>query len=99
MKKLVDDFHLMADIVACTSCGQQFALTFLEYVDYAHGDDAQYHTLLPLTTLEAAVLCSKTEPGAIVALNALDQTRKALMHDWPQGEPDRTAWGAGMWLI
>jgi hypothetical protein len=94
----VDDSHLLVSVLACPDCTQQFVYVFLEFVDWADGDDPQYCTLLPVTEAEAAELADGDRSAVVARVNALPQTRRCLQRDSPKGEAERTDWGRGIMI-
>jgi hypothetical protein len=94
----VDDSHLLVSVLLCPGCTQRFVYVFLEFVDWADGDDPQYCTLLPVTEAEAAELAEGDRSAVVARVNALPPTRRCLQHDSPKGEPVRTDWGRGIMI-
>jgi hypothetical protein len=95
---LIDDLHLGVTLVGCPTCNQQFVSVFLEFVDWADGDDPQYWTVLPLTEPEVAELAGLDRPSLIAKLNGTDRGRRCLQRDYPKGESVRLSWGTGIWI-
>jgi len=95
---LIDDLHLGVTLLGCSTCNQQFVSVFLEFVDWADGDDPQYWTVLPLTEPEVAELAGLDRPSLIAKLNTADRSRRSLQRDYPKGGTVRLSWGTGIWI-
>ncbi|MEU9045303.1 MULTISPECIES: hypothetical protein [unclassified Kitasatospora] len=95
--EVVDGSHFSVDVRRCRACAQRFVWIFTESVDWMGGDDAQYVTVMPLTTAEATGLVSGTlRPHD---LGALGRDRRRLEHDWPTGGPAGLHWNSGTFRV
>jgi len=78
IREYVDESHLIRKLKRCKQCGQLYFYQFLEEVDWAGGEDAQYRIWIPVEDLEKAE-----------AMNAVSDVElmssQRLAEDWPTG--------------
>lgn len=72
-----DESHLIRSILQCTDCGQLYFYEFYEVIDWEHGNDPQYRTLIPVTSSEDAEQLNKLPPVELL------QVFPRLQIDWP----------------
>lgn len=94
---LRDDSHFIVSIRRCKACGQKFISIFTEFVDWAHGEDDQYRTLMPLTDREAEDLVDGVR--ALFKIGDLGATRRYLQSDWPRARPKTVRWARGAFEV
>ena len=94
--RLIDDSHFIVLLRSCLSCGQRFVSVFTETIDWEHGEDPSFRTMLPITEQEALML--RTADGQIVEslLYGLDSNRQSLCRDWPKDAEARNFWSRGI---
>lgn len=95
---LVNESHFHVFFRACPGCSQRFVSVFTETIDWEHGEDPQYWTLLPITSGEASELARQGGSLAEATLEALGKDRKSLRRDHPSHEPARSYWSTGIWI-
>lgn len=76
----LDDSHERRCLLKCRECGQLYFYEFLEFVDYANGEDPQYRTYIPVTSAEDAATLSD------LPASNLAQCSPAVHSDWPKGQ-------------
>lgn len=98
--ELVDESHFMVSIRRCGICSQHYLWIFTEMVDWAGGEDAQHHLVVPVTVDEATALVEQGGDPDLTALGALGHDRRYLVVDWPTGARDqRITWSSGRFVI
>ncbi len=97
---LEDDSHFIVQLRRCAKCSQRFVWIFTEFVDWEHGDDAQYRDVVPVTANEAERLASQGQDLDFQFLATLGSNRRYLRTDWPTGErKQRVRWATGELLM
>jgi hypothetical protein len=95
--ELVDRNHFIISIRQCRVCQQFYVSVFTEFVDWQGGDDAQYHTIVPVTVEEAAILIGRGKQVDLPAIEALGIDRRSLKTSWPTGAAQRRIyWSTGL---
>jgi hypothetical protein len=97
--QLVDESHFRVTLRRCVTCSQVFLKIFTESVDFTHGEDPQYWTIIPLTAEEATGLIEAPEPPSEAALGAIGPGRRSLRRDYPSGGSLTCAWNTGVGLL
>jgi len=54
LKILADECHLFRYILKCKRCGQIYFFEFYEVIDWVAGNDPQYSTYIPISTIKEA---------------------------------------------
>ena len=54
LKTLEHESHLIRYILQCKQCGQLYFFEFYEVIDWVAGNDPQYNTYIPVSTVEEA---------------------------------------------
>jgi tRNA-Thr(GGU) m(6)t(6)A37 methyltransferase TsaA len=95
---IVDDSHFIVRTMACSACGQRFLSVMTETIDWDDGDDPQHWITIPVTDAEAGAIVAAGERGLAASVDAIDRTRRSLVHDAPKGAPATTRWSSGIWI-
>ena len=84
-----DDSHLRRYLLQCRECGQLYFHEFFEWVDWMEGNDPQYVTYVPVSTVE--------EAAALAALDesALQMASPALCINFPSDAKEPTVFWRG----
>jgi hypothetical protein len=85
----VEDEHLFRRLLKCRECGQQYFYEMHEEIDWVDGEDPQYRTYIPVSTM-AEVEMLRTASTA-----ELRQALPALRSDFPKGVEAPTLYWAG----
>lgn len=94
--RLIDESHFIVLLRACVSCGQYFVSVFTETIDWEHGEDPCFRTVLPITEQETATLKSADAQNVESILYNLDSNRQSLCRDWPRDSAARNFWSKGI---
>jgi hypothetical protein len=81
---LAQESHFSIRLTAC-ACGGQFAIVFMERIDWKDGDDDQDWLAVPITTDEATRLTACTEPTLPGTLTQIARGRRFLVRSHPSG--------------
>lgn len=98
-RQLIDESHFRVSLRRCGACSQSFLRIFTETVDFTHGDDPQYWTIIPVTAEEAAALTVPIDPPSEEALGAIGPGRRSLWRNYPGGGPLTCSWSTGVGLL
>ncbi len=93
--ELIDESHYMIKIRSCTKCAQEYLTVFTETIDWACGEDPQYSTRIPLTSVEVEQLIAAGSNLERV-ISALPRERQSLRHDFPKDSGQTSYWGKGI---
>ena len=94
--RLIDDSHFIVLVRSCLSCGQRFVSVFTETIDWEHGEDPCFRTVLPITEQEALLLRTADSKVVESLLYGLDSNRQSLCRDWPKDAEAKNFWGRGI---
>lgn len=94
--RLVDDTHFIVLVCVCRSCAQRFLSVFTESIDWEHGEDPSFRTVLPLTDEEVSRLKSAYRQTVETLLYGLDSNRQSLCRDWPKDAEATNFWSRGI---
>jgi hypothetical protein len=75
-----DDGHLTRTLYRCRECGQLYFHEWYEWIDWDHGNDKQYSTMLPVQTAE--------QIAALKATNIFELLRYVPRLQWDRGIPE-----------
>ena len=95
VESVVQESHFALQVLRCHSCGQLFVKVFTEFIDWDGGDDAQYWTVMPITSDEATRLIAEGEGVDVQWVGSLGRGRRSLISDYPTGAPSRYGWRSG----
>ena len=84
-----DDSHLRRYLLKCRECGQLYFHEFFEWIDWVEGNDPQYVTYIPVSTVE--------EAAGLAALDqfALQMVSPALYINFPSDAKEPTVFWRG----
>ena len=94
--RLIDEIHFIVLVRSCLACGQRFVSVFTETIDWVHGEDPGFRTVLPITAQEALVLRTADSQVVESLLYGLDSNRQSLCRDWPKDAEAKNFWGRGI---
>ena len=94
--RLIDEMHFIVLVRSCLSCGQRCVSVFTETIDWEHGEDPSFRTVLPITEEEVLMLTTADSQVVESLLYGLDSTRQSLCRDWPTGAEAKNFWGRGI---
>lgn len=91
LETLVDESHFSVSLARCT-CGQHFAIVFLERVDWVGGEDDQTWLAVALRDGEVEALRASPESAVENRLHTLAHGRRCLVRHFPTGGELTIAW-------
>jgi hypothetical protein len=62
VKRLVEESHLLRDVLRCRECGQLYFFEFYEWIDWESGNDPQYSTYIPVQGDADVAALNEVEP-------------------------------------
>jgi hypothetical protein len=97
--RLVDESHFSVALSRCPACGQAYASTFSERIDWSGGNDPQDWLVLPLDAAEAQGLSAAPADEVEAALNELPPRRYLLRWFAREATAPEAQWREGVvWL-
>ena len=88
IEDLLDESHLHYSVEKCKTCGQLFFFEFLEFVDWANGDDPQYLTWVPIKTMEEGRKIAKKYDNAMYGIMGYVSDMQLRVNDSPTMDCD-----------
>ena len=92
---LVDESHYIVSIRVCPACAQRFLHVTTETVDWRHGEDPCYRTILPIEPAEHLLLTAFPPPAAAL-IESIGPDRRSLRNDSPSDNQPATYWSTGV---
>jgi hypothetical protein len=94
--RLIDESHFSVTLARCPACGQVYASTFSERIDWSRGNDPQDWLVLPLDAAEAQRLSAAPADAVEAALNALPPRRHLLRWFAREATTPEAGWRDGV---